>query len=69
MPITVAAFGHEGIEVTYDDRLWMARSKAVLAPLWRQVKPPGKPYRVRWLTLYAWLLRAHRWLWVRGFRL
>lgn len=53
--------------MTYDDRVWMARTKDLLAPLWRLVQPPGQRIRIGWrLSVYVWALRAHRWLWVRG---
>lgn len=50
-----------------EDRAWSARSAALLRPLWRLAERPGGALpRGPGLLLYAWCLRLHRWLWVRG---
>lgn len=52
--------------MTTEDRQWMARVNALLAPLWPWVQPSGGVIRPRRLAVYGVLMRAHRWLWVRG---
>ena len=51
------------------DRRWFTRNEALLGPLWAFVQPPGQRVRPLPLRLYAGLMRAHRWLWVRGVEL
>lgn len=54
--------------MTSEDRQWMQRSLEVLAPVWPWVQPPGESIRPRRFAVYAWLMRAHRWAWVRGLK-
>lgn len=53
--------------MTYDDRRWMRRQEELLGPLYRSwIEPRGMGRWIWRFRLYAVLLRAHRWAWVRG---
>jgi hypothetical protein len=56
--------------MTAQDLLWRDRFEALTRSSYRLwVHPPGGRIRVPPFVVYAWLMRSHRWLWVRGLRL
>lgn len=49
-----------------DTSTWLRVSRRTLAPLGRLACPDGRTPREPFFHLYAYALRVHRWLWVRG---